>query len=241
MTTRKNNIPAYTILNDITADEPHNEKNPPIPSWQNMYNSNINTPPLHTESIPDYATGWGTSHDNSYDTLTAPHSIPQIPSSYNESIYNNAEMSERNAKYNLQSLPSTPLPSFIDLPSHASPPYGTPYPSTNYSAYDGALANASGHPKFYNIPGVPLATHPSLQDARSSNGVAMGTSMADGNRETRNSKEYYPTCPESIHHISSCVVCSRIINGEKKILQIVVVGLFLVIFILMFILFRKSF
>jgi hypothetical protein len=104
---------------------------------------------------------------------------------------------------------------------------------------------------FTALPGVPLASNPALQDARDSPSVPMGPStlmlvaerqFKEGFKQGREhfASSYVPTCGDSIEHVNSCPICSSYVNSDKKILQVVIGFLVMIILVLLFFLVKKG-
>jgi len=184
--------------------------------------------------------------DADYETLTHATRTPQMPLSYDESLFNNAAVSQKNLRYNLPANAPLPLPSYIDPPLTPTP-YGTPYPSNGYSSFDSNETMNAGIPQFYSTSGVPVASWPSLEDARNSPSVPAGPATVAIIAEThfkegfKQGLEHYtpPTCTGSIDHLTSCPICSHYVNGDKKFYKIAIGFLIILILLLLWMLFRK--
>jgi len=244
------NVPSFTILNDALGDDlgqmEQQSMQPPQPAWQSMYQSNILSPPPNSSIL---ANDMSQMAEPNYDSLTHHTPTPNIPASYGASLFNNAAVSSKNLRFNLPATPSAPLPSYLDVP-YVNPPYGTSYPSSGYSAYDGAQAMNAGMPQFYSPQGVPAASWPALQDARDSPSVPIGPNniaiiaerhYKEGFNRGREqyAESYQPACSQCVAHIEGCPICNGYMNGDKKLYRIGIGVLLIFILILLWMLFRR--
>jgi hypothetical protein len=210
-----------------------------------MYESNITSAPPNSPFVD-----FNVPHtQNDYESLTYQSSTPHIPASYNQGIVNNAETMARNMHYNLPAMPPEPLPSYIDLPTF-TPPYGTPYQTPGYSAYDGEVAMNMAVPAYYSHPGVPASTWPALQDARDSPSMPMTpyalemvvkNHYKEGYKNGREhfAQTYTPSCSDCINHIQGCPLCSSFVNGHKQLYQFGIGFLIILVCVLLYMLFKK--
>ena len=240
-------VPAFTVIEDAVDNEPiaRQMQQPELPAWMSMYQSNITSPPGNSPLLPFAMPDMTSDYANPYPSLNAP--APQMPSSYTESLIQNAEVFGRNRRFNLPSMAPEPLPSYPPFP-YTDPPYGMPYASNGYSQFDGSLAMNAGVPQFYGGPGVPAASWPALQDARDS--PSMPTTpytlafiaekkYKEGFQAGKESP-HQPNCQESFAHSLSCPVCKAASSQTIKMYQIGTAFLALVIIFLFVLLLRHK-
>jgi len=241
-------IPAFTVLDDSIDNNPRavQERNPGVPTWQSMYQSNISSAPPNSPFL-DYAMP-NMVQDYPEPELNA--SRPTLPDSYGESILHNGAVAKNNIRWNLPATPPDPMPTYNTIP-YLNPPYGTPYPTNGYSQFDGSFAMNAAVPQFYGGPGVPAASWPAMMDARDSPSVPMTPitlaivaekryqqGLQDGKENFAQS--YQPTCHQSIGHSLSCPLCSNYLTGNKKLYQGAIIVLSVIVLILLLLLYRKG-
>jgi hypothetical protein len=239
-------VPAFTIIEDAVDNEPRarQAQQPELPAWMSMYQSNITSPPGNSPLLPFVMPEMVSDYPDPYSSLTAP--APQMPSSYEESLAQNANVLSRNRRFNLPSTPPEPLPSYPPFP-YTETPYGTPYASNGYSQFDGSLAMNAGIPQFYGGPGVPAASWPALQDARDSPSMPMTPYTLAFIAEKKYKEgfqagkhNHQTSCQESFAHSLSCPVCKAAASQSIKMYQMGMSFLALVIIFLFILLFRHK-
>lgn len=235
-------VPAFTVLDDaIGMDESDLDFGAPKSTWEDMYQSNVLSAPPNSPF-----SNYNVPHmPPDYESLSHSSRTPSIPQSYNDSLAHNSFVERKLRQFHMPSIPPTPLPQKINLPT-LIPPYGTSYPTNQYSAFDGEYALDAGVQSFYNVPGVPIASVPALQDARYAPSQAMGPTstvvVENSFREGFNAgqKNYTPSCVDMIGHIQGCPMCSNYLKGDSRLYTVVIGFLLIIILILLFFLLRRS-
>lgn len=239
-------VPAFTIIENAIDNEPlaRQIQQPEVPAWMSMYNSNITSAPENSPLFPYAMPDMTTDYPDQYQMLNAP--APQMPSSYANSLIQNADVTNRNRRFNLPATAPEPLPSYPPFP-YTETPYGMPYPSNGYSQFDGSLAMNAGIPQFYGGPGVPAASWPALQDARDSPSMPTTPYTLAFVAEKKYKEGFqagkdahHTSCQESFAHSLSCPVCKAASSQSIKMYQIGTSFLALVILFLFILLFRHK-
>lgn len=198
------------------------QKNPGVPTWLSMYQNSTLL---------------------NQNNFTA--SEPVLPKSYNNNVERNVNTTYQLKQNHMPDVPAAPLPPPMSLPTF-KPPYGTPYPTNGYSAYDGEVARLAGIPMATAGPSTPIGTPPALEDARNSKSVNIDK-MSYQQELDKHFKEGYkqgrdisPSCGQSIHHALTCQVCKQAMFGNNKMLWLGIGFLGLIVLILLFLLFKQK-
>lgn len=220
---------ASTVLEENINFPDKQEDGTPI--WLSMYkNSLLLVPPK--EQLAD------SGREQS-------RNFPKISQSYNDNVRGNVNTTYQLKQNGMMNQPSAPLQPPLTLPTF-KPPYGTPYPSSGYSAFDAEVANATKIPMAVAGPSLPIGTPAALADARGTAGVNIDKKSYQQELD-KNFKEGYnqgkgtaPSCGQSIHHVLTCSVCRGAIMGNTKVAWILLglAGIF--ILFLLFLLFKQQ-
>ena len=234
-----NPVPSFTVIDDLQDDRSLF----PVNSWENQYQANPLSPPPNA-AYPGYEVNEPTEyHLSNYDTLTFPN--PMVPDFYKDSIYNNIVSQKNLRKYNMQTEASAPLPKPYSVPLYHYP-YGTPYPTDGFGAYDNALMGQASVPQFYNIPGVPLSSVPALQDARDNPSVRArpvdliayaDTHFREGYQAAAREKM---SCTDAVRHVTSCEICNGYLTGNNKYYLLIIGVLTIVVAVLLYMVMKKK-
>lgn len=265
------NMPvAATVLED-TIDLNDQSQEPDTPVWLSMYQNSslINfkkpeiTDPKQLDPSNHYEYNRENNEQRGNNSLFKqlpyvqrfqpqhPQQYPQYkqhptpPQQYQQAVNQNYSNQYYLNQQQLQATPPAPLPYYGHLPTF-KPPYGTPYPTTGYSAYDSATASATHVPMATANPGLPIGTPPALEDARYAPAERISVDrekelefkFREGYNKAK-SEVSVPTCGQSIHHALSCSVCKKALMSSEKMMMFGIIFLAILCLILIIIILRK--
>lgn len=238
-------VPSFTILDDQFQFEQQQQAQRPM--WETQYASNVISAPQN-DPFAGYDVPNNAPNIN-YDSLSVPTRTPSVSASYDDMLRQNRYAGFNQQQWGMQSAGPAVLPEELRLPQ-VIPPYGTAYPTNGYSAFDGEMALGSGINSAYGMPGVPAASWPALEDARASPSVPLGPNhlymvaekhFKEGYKTGREEyvQSYSASCKDAVDHVASCPICSGYLNGDRKIMWIVIGILVIICLILAWFLFKK--
>jgi len=237
-------IPSFTVVDNLNETNIKQDK----PTWQQMYETTI------IGSNPDY------SFVGADDFKPFPEDEYQMynNTNINNMIQNNKQLEAELSQNKLQTEPPFPLPTQYKSPN-LTPPYGTSYPSSGYSAYDVSQPMNANINSFTAAPPVPYGSNPALIDARNGIPVQANPLYAQNNDinfmyregfDDNDSENYFinddPSynppnkCRNTIHHIEHCHICQRYVRSDKPVLIVIIIFMIILVLILLYVLYKKN-
>lgn len=222
---------AYSVL-ESNVDLPSNitSEVPQKPIWLSQYNNGALVTAYGDGPRPPVPADVGEAYDSrGYGVDNMQESL-SMPKSYNYTIQQNTNLDNKLKQLHLPSEQGMVLPEPIPIPTF-QPPYGTPYPSAGYSAYDTELVRAGGIPMGYAPIPYPIASPPALQMAKNAPSVPMSLERYE---------KHDINCSDTLHHFLSCSICKSYIYGNTKLLTGIIIFLGIIVIILLIVCFRKK-
>lgn len=221
---------AFSVLeNNIDFAPRQNTDNDFKPSWLSQYDKGSFLKPFGERNpVPDDVGGHQIYKQQGDDLQLT------MPPMYNKNVEQNYELQRKLQEYGLPSQPGAVLPQPLHIPQF-KPPYGTPYPSSGYSAYDAELVRAAGIPMAIARPPLPAASPPALMNVEPNVAVPMGY----GNQVRERYKDSF-TCMESIHHAINCPFCKSYLQNKERLLWVVIAILVVLCLLLTFLCLRRK-
>lgn len=215
--------PAFSILEgNIDFPSQIQAVVPQKPAWLSQYDNSAILRMNGTESPPIPSDVLGMTY-NSQGVDNNTSFLSNTPESY--TVAQNQNLERKLRQFNMPSEAVDPLPEQLSVPQF-TPPYGTPYPSTGYSAYDHELVKNSKVPMAIAQIPLPIASPPGVEDARNYPSSQM--------REN-----FHGSCAHSIQHLIGCSVCKGLIFNKEQMMFSIIIILGVICIVLLILLLRR--